>query len=138
VGGELRPGDPSYADVLNHGNDMLEYGDMSRLKTLTTSYLRERHPELITAVESAFSGIVPSYELDSRARVDVFHFICAQLYDSRGRTAVLKNQAQAQRAVTAVVALFDTLNAESAQLETYLLAHGLVKSNVAAPISTGF
>ncbi|MBI3181917.1 MAG: hypothetical protein HYZ28_07210 [Myxococcales bacterium] len=34
--GQLRPGDPSYADVLNHGNDMQEYPDMARLKTLTT------------------------------------------------------------------------------------------------------
>jgi len=40
--------------------------------------------------------------------------------------------------VTAVVTLFATLNAESAQFEAYVLAHGITKSNVAAPQSTGF
>jgi len=137
VGSELRPGEASYADVLNHGNDMQEYPDMSRLKILATNYLREKHPELITAVKDAFAGIVPESSLDQRARTDIFHFVCAQLYDTAGRSKNLHG-AQADRAVTAVTALFTTLTAESAQLEAYVLAHGIAKSNVAAPKSTGF
>jgi hypothetical protein len=137
VGNELRPGDPSYADVLNNGNDMQEYGDMARLKTLATDYLRENHPELVTAVQDAFVGIVPQSSLDFRARTDIFHFICAQLYDTQGRTANLRG-AQADRAIAAVTALFATLTAESAGFETYVLAHGITKSNVAAPKATGF
>ncbi len=138
VAGQLRPGEASYADVLNSGNDMQEYQDMARLKTLTTQYLRAYHPALVAELEASFAGIVPSSELDYRARADLFHFICAQLYDVRGRTAVLKDPARATRAVNAVVALFDALNANSAQLEAYLLANGITKSNVAAPKSTGY
>jgi hypothetical protein len=138
VGAQLRPGEASYADVLNNGNDMQEYADMARLKQLTTQYLRARHPALVAEVEAAFSGIVPTLELDSRARVDLFHFICAQLYDSRFRTSVLKDQARATRAINAVAAVFDALNANSADLEAFLLSKGLTKSDVPAPRSTGF
>jgi len=138
VGAELRPGEASYADVLNHGNDMQEYSDMAKLKQLTTQYLRQYHPEQIAAVEAAFAGIVPAAELDYRARADIFHYICAQLYDSRGRTAVLKNPGRGDAAVNAVVALIDTLQAESAQLEAFILSKGYVKSSVPAPKSTGF
>lgn len=137
VGNELRPGDPSYADVLNNGNDMQEYGDMARLKTLATNYLKARHPELITAVKDAFAGIVPDSSLDSRARTDIFHYVAAQLYDTAGRSKNLKG-AQADRAITAVTALVTTLATESTQFEAYLLAQGITKSNVAAPKSTGF
>ncbi len=138
VGNELRPGEPSYADVLNNGNDMQEYTDMARLKQLTTQYLRQYHPAEVAAVEAAFAGIVPASELDSRARADLFHFICAQLYDVRGRTAVLKNAGRGDAAVNAVVALIDVLHAESAQLEAFILSKGYVKSSVPAPKSTGF
>lgn len=138
VGTQLRPGEASYADVLNNGNDMQEYSDMARLKQLTTQYLRLYHPELITAVEAAFAGIVPSAELDSRARADIFHYICAQLYDSRGRTAVLKNAGRGDAAVNAVVALITTLETESAQLEAFIVSRGYPTSNVAAPKSTGY
>lgn len=138
VAGQLRPGEASYADVLNNGNDMQEYSDMASLKRLTTQYLREKHPALVAEVEASFAGIVPYSELDSRARADIFHYVCAQLYDGRGRTAVLKNQAQATRAVNAVAALFDALNANSAQFEAWLLTKGITKSNVPAPKSTGF
>lgn len=138
VGSQLRPGEPSYADVLNHGNDMQEYSDMARLKTLTSQYLRARHPELVAALEASFAGVVPYSELDYRARNDVFHYVCAQLYDSKGRTAVLRDQARANAVVDAVVAILDTLNAESTQLEAYLLSQGLSASNVPAETSTGY
>ncbi|CAN5903739.1 hypothetical protein BH11MYX3_BH11MYX3_21440 [soil metagenome] len=137
VGNELRPGEASYADVLNNGNDMQEYGDMSRLKLLATNYLKAKHPELIAAVKDAFVGIVPETSLDQRARTDIFHFVAAQLYDTAGRSKNLKGL-QADRAVTAVTALIATLEAESTQFETYLLAQGLTKSSVPAPKSTGF
>ncbi len=53
VGSQLEPGDPSYADVLNNGNDMQEYPDMASLKQLATSYLLSTHPDLIAAVKAA-------------------------------------------------------------------------------------
>jgi hypothetical protein len=135
VGTELRPGDPSYADVLNGGADMQEYTDMSNLKVLATNYLREKHPAAVTAVENAFAAIVPKNQTDWRAQRDVFHFVCAELYDNR--IASLKGAA-ANTAIDAVVGLTDILRAEPAAFEAYILAHGYTKSSVPAPKSTGF
>ncbi len=137
VGGELRPGDPSYADILNEGKDLKELADMARLKLLATQYLQTARPSLVQAVQTAFAGIVPQNELDSRARTDIFHFIAAQLYDAQGRTAKLKGAA-ADAAVSAVAALIDALNRDSAQLEAFILKAGYVKSSTPAPKSTGF
>lgn len=137
VGNELRPGDPSYVDVLNGGNDMQEYPDMARLKTLTTTYLRQAQPAVVAEVEAALGGIIPTAELDARAKADIFHFITAQLYDNKGRTATLTG-AKATRAVTAVTKLIEALERDSAKLETYLLTQGITKSSVAAPKATGF
>ncbi|MDB4957501.1 MAG: hypothetical protein JWO36_5070 [Myxococcales bacterium] len=137
VGTELRPGDPSYADVLNGGNDMQEYPDMAQLKVLATSFLRQAHPQQVAAVEAAFAGVVPKNQLDFHAQQDVFHYITAQLYDAQGRTANLTG-ASADAAIAAVVALVDVLYTDSAGFEAYVLAHGITKSNVAAPKSTGF
>ena len=85
----------------------------------------------------AFAGVVPMIELDSRARSDIFHFITAQLYDSRGRTANLKGAA-ADAAINAVVALIDALGRDTVALEAFILKAGITKSNVAAPKATGF
>lgn len=137
VGGKLQPGEPSYADVLNHGNDMQEYSDMASLKTLASRYLKEKHPELVAAVEASFATVAPKNELDYRAQGDVFHYLCAELYDDKGRTATLKG-AKADAVVDAATALFDTLSHESVAFEDYVLAHGITKSNDPAPKSTGF
>lgn len=137
VGNQLRPGDASYADVLNSGNDLQEYPDMGRLKTLASDYLKEKHPELVTAVETAFAGVMPKAEADGRAKADIFHFICAELYDAKGRTASLTG-AKADAAVRAVTALFSALETEKATFEAYILAHGITKSSTPAPRSTGF
>lgn len=137
VGDELRPGDPSYVDVLNGGNDMQEYPDMARLKTLATKFLREKHAPVVAEVEAAFAAVIPAAELDSRARQDIFHFITAQLYDNEGRMAALTG-AKADRAVAAVVELVRTLERDSANLEAYVLANGITKSNAPAPKATGF
>ena len=137
VGSQLKPGDPSYADVLNGGNDMQEYGDMATLKTLASRYLKEKRPELIVAVEAAFASVVPKIELDYRAQSDVFHFLCAQLYDAKGRTANLKG-ASADAAINAATALFDALSHDTLAFEAYVLAHGITKANDPAPKSTGF
>lgn len=137
VGSQLRPGEASYADVLNNGNDMQEYGDMARLKQLATRFLNERHAAKVAAVKAAFVGIVPDSSLDSRARADIFHYISAQLYDTQGRSKNLRG-AQADQAVTAVVDLLATLRADSAAFEAYILANGISKSNEPAPKSTGF
>ena len=137
VGTQLRPGDASYADVLNSGNDLQEYPDMARLKTLASDYLKAQHADLVTAVETAFAGVMPKTEADSRAKADIFHFICAELYDSKGRTASLTG-AKADAAVRAVTALFQTLETEKTAFEAYVLAHGITKSSTPAPKSTGF
>jgi len=110
---------------------------MANLKRLATSFLRAEHPAIIDEVEAAFANIVPKSELPERALQDIFHFITAQLYDPLGRTANLQGAA-ANRAVNAVVAVFDTLSSDSAGFEAYVLAHGYSKSSVAAPKATGF
>lgn len=137
VGSELRPGEASYADVLNNGNDMQEYMDMARLKLLATNYLRAYHADLVANVKSAFAGIVPDSSLDSRARNDIFHYVGAQLYDAQGRSKNL-TVANADKAIDAVTALITTLAAEKAQFESYILSQGYVKSSTPAPKSTGF
>lgn len=137
VGSQLRPGDASYADVLNSGNDLQEYPDMARLKTLASDFLKEKHPDLITAVETAFAGVMPKAEADSRAKADIFHFICAELYDAKGRTASLTGT-KADTAVRTVTALFQALETDKAAFEAYILAHGVTRSSTPAPRSTGF
>jgi hypothetical protein len=137
VGSQLEPGDPSYADVLNGGNDMQEYQDMATLKQLATSFLNEKHPDLVANVKDAFANIVPPSELDWRAQNDIFHFIGQQLYDSSDRQAALTGAA-ADRAVDAVTALLDGLRSDSAGFEAYILARGYTKSSSPAPKSTGF
>lgn len=137
VGNTLVPGEASYADVLNHGNDMQEYQDMARLKQLASNFLSERHAPEVAAVKAAFAGIVPDSALDSRARADIFHYIAAQLYDTQGRSKNLRG-AQADQAITAVSDLFAVLRSDSAAFEAFVLANGVTKSNVAAPKSTGF
>ena len=137
VGNELKPGDPSYADVLNSGNDLQEYPDMGKLKKLASDFLRSAHAAEVAEVEAAFADVVPTAELDSRAKSDIFHFVCAQLYDTDGRMKVLTGT-KADRAVRAVVALFDKLDSDSAAFESYILSHGVTKSNEPAPKATGF
>lgn len=137
VGSQLRPGDPSYADVLNHGNDMQEYADMSNLKVLATNYLREKHPSRVSDVEAAFANVIPKSQLDYRAQKDVFHFVTAQLYDVQGRTKNLTG-ASADAAIESVSALLDALRDDSVQFEAYILSKGYTKSNEPAPKSSGY
>jgi len=137
VGNQLEPGDPSYADVLNGGNDMQEYPDMATLKQLATQFLTEKHGDAVAAVKNAFAGVVPASELDWRAQNDIFHFIGQQLYDDQGRQAALTGIA-ADRAVAAVTAMLDLLRTDSANFEAYIVAHGYTKANTPAPKSTGF
>lgn len=137
VGNQLEPGDPSYADVLNGGNDMQEYPDMARLKQLATQFLNAKHPDLVANVKTAFGSVVPVNELDWRAQNDIFHFVGQQLYDNQGREASLKG-ASADRAVAAVTAMLDALRSDSASFEAYILSQGVTKANTPAPKSTGF
>jgi hypothetical protein len=132
VGTELRPGDASYADVLNDGKDMQEYRDMAYLEYLAGSYLLAAHPSAVHAVTGAFAGVVPLSELDERAKRDVFHFVLSELFDAQGRAKNLTPDA-AQRATSGMGVLFDLLRQESAQLETYILQHGFTKSSEHAP-----
>lgn len=132
VGTELRPGDGSYADVLNDGKDMQEYRDMAYLEYLAGSYLLSAHPSAVHAVTDAFAGVVPYAELDERGKRDVFHFVLAQLFDTQGRAKNLTADA-ARRATNGMGVLFDLLRQESAQLETYILQNGFTKSSEHAP-----
>jgi hypothetical protein len=135
VGTELRPGDPSYADVLNNGGDMQEYPDMSALKVLATNYLRAKHADLIASVEKAFAVVAPKSALDSTTWSDEFRFVTAELYDANIGKLV---GASADQAIDAVVALTDALAKESSAFEAFVLASGYTKSSVPAPQSTGF
>jgi len=137
VGTQLQPGEASYADVLNGGNDMQEYPDMSKLKQLATSYLTSTHPELIAAVKSNFNW-VPANELDFRATGDIFHYVGSHLYDAQARWGTGFTGAKADAAIASVVALLDTLNAESSQFEQFILTQGITKSTTPAPKSQGF
>lgn len=137
VGAELRPGDPSYADVLNSGNDLQEYQDMAKLKKLATDYLRASHAAVVTELEASLADIVPTAELDSRAKADVFHLICANMYDRAGRMEGL-TAAKADRINRAVAALVQRLGDNAAGFEAYILAHGITKSSEPAPKATGF
>jgi hypothetical protein len=137
VGSQLRPGEASYADVLNNGNDMQEYSDMANLKTLATQYLREKHASKVLDVEMAFANVIPKSQLDYRAQKDIFHFITAQLYDAQGRTKNLTG-ASADAAVESVSALLAALRAESEPFEAYILSKGYTKSNEPAARSTGY
>ena len=107
------------------------------IKQLASRFLTEKHPAEVAAVKAAFVGIVPYSALDSRARVDLFHYISAQLYDTQGRSKNLRG-AQADQAITAVSNLLAVLRSDSAAFEAFILANGITKSNVAAPVSTGF
>lgn len=135
VGSQLRPGDPSYVDVLNGGNDMQEYTDMAKLKTLTTKWLRQAHPAVVAEVEAAFAGVISIADADTRAKNDIFHYITGQFYTDK--SAALRGAA-ADRAVTAVTKLIETITRDSAALETFLLSQGITKSNQPAPKATGF
>ena len=137
VDGELRPGDASYADVLNGGNDMQEFPDIAELKGKATAWLRSAHPAVVAEVEAAFAGVVPVADLPSQTEGDIFHFICAQLYDSEDRSEGI-TATQARRINAAVAALFTALRDDSAAFEAYLLGNGLTASNQPAERATGF
>jgi hypothetical protein len=134
---KLQPGEGSYADVLNGGGDMQEFGDMAKLKQLATQFLREKHLDVVTKVEQAFAGVVPMAEVGPRGQADIFHFVTSQFYDAQGRTASLKGEA-ADNAINAVVALIDTLKADSKAFEDFIVQRGITKVNDPAPKSTGF
>jgi len=136
VGSQLLPGDPSYADVLNGGNDMQEYPDMARLKQLATSFLVRYHPDVVNNLYTAFATIVPKTQADFRAQSDIFHYVAQQFY-SPAATPRLTG-AVADNGIAAAAALFDTLNADSANFEAYVLQNGITQANTPAPKSTGF
>ncbi len=107
---------------------------MAKLKQLATAYLTAKHPELIANVKAAFNW-VPSTELDYRASSDIFHYIGSHLYDEHARWST---SLKADAAIASVVALLDTLNAESADFEAFILTQGIAKAATPAPKSMGF
>jgi hypothetical protein len=134
---KLQPGEGSYADVLNGGNDMQEFGDMAKLKQLATQFLREKHLDVVTNVQNAFASVVPANEASLRAQQNIFAYVAEQIYDNKGRAANLKGEA-VDKAIDAVVALIDTLKADSKAFEEFIVARGVTKVNDPAPKSTGF
>ncbi|MCK6533723.1 MAG: hypothetical protein L6Q84_12205 [Polyangiaceae bacterium] len=137
VGNQLRPGEASYGDVLNNGNDMQEYPDLAKLKQLATKYLTAKHPTVVAAVKAAYKNVVPESQLNYNAKNDVFHWITSQLYGTNEQLDALKGAA-ADPAIESVVKLIQTLEDNSADFEAYILTQGITKSNEPAPISTGF
>jgi hypothetical protein len=145
-GGKLRPGDPSYFDTLNGGadalhggkkggNDMQEGPGMGVLKQLTTEWLRSRSPALVAAVEASLASVVPAAEIASRAKADIFHFMCENFYDSRMKNL---STVQATAVVEAGMALMDKIASDSKDLEAFILTKGITKSNAWAPRASGF
>ena len=108
---------------------------MSALKVLATSYLKSKHADLVSNVETAFAVVAPKSALDWTSQSDEFHLVTAELYNANIRN--LKGTA-ADKAIDATVALTDTLAKESSAFEAYILASGYTKSSVPAPKSTGF
>ena len=105
---------------------------------LATAYLASKHPELSPPSKDAFAAIVPEGELDYRAQNDIFHFVCAQLYDAKGRTANLMG-ASADAAVTSVTALLDALSARTRRASRRTSSRtGSRRATTPAPKSTGF
>jgi hypothetical protein len=147
-GPTLRPGEPSYFDVLNGadnvleggkkgGNDMQEHGGMNTLKVLTTKWLRAKHPALVARVEKSLAKVVPAAEIaaDYDSKVDLFDMMCQNFYDRRMANL---NAAERTEVVNAGLALMAAIRANSRDLEAFILANGVKKSTEWAPRASGF
>lgn len=145
-GAKLCPGDPSYFDSLNGGedalhsgkkggNDMQEGPGMALLKQLTSEWLRSRSPELVNAVEASLATVVPAAEISSRAKADIFHFMCENFYDGRMKGL---SSGQAVAVVDAGMALMTKISSDSKDLEVFILGKGVTKSKDWAPRASGF
>ena len=147
-GPTLRPGDPSYFDVLNGaddvlqggkkgGNDMQEHGGMNTLKVLTTKWLRERHAGLVARVEASLATVVPAEEVaaDYDSKDDLFDMMCQNFYDRR-----MANLSAEQRTevVEAGLAIMAVIREQSRDLEAFILANGVTASTDWAPRASGF
>ncbi|MGE0869183.1 MAG: hypothetical protein AB7P03_11490 [Kofleriaceae bacterium] len=141
--GQLRPGDGSYMDVDNNGNDLQEGYSTGVLKKYASDYLSATHPELIAELKASIRG-VPGNSVGDQAKYDVFHYLLRQIYDTKRRNDGITG-AEADRVVDAAVALIATLQQESEQFEQFILTHPahdgapmITKSNDPAPRSSGF
>lgn len=145
-GPTLRPGDPSYFDVLNGaddvltggkkgGNDMRESGGMNTMKVLTTKWLREKHAGLVTRLEASLAKVVPATEVDHESQEDLFDLMCQNFYDRRMANL---DAAERTEVVDAGLAIMAAINAGSRDLEAFILANGVTKSTDWAPRASGF
>jgi hypothetical protein len=147
-GPELRPGECSYFDTLNGaddvlagegisgGNDFQEGRGMSTLRRLTTKWLREKHPQLVTAAEQSVAMFIPQDELASRSKEDVFHLLCENFFEHERFSRV--TPAQGRKIITSAMALVQTIREQSRDLEAFILANGVTKSTEWAPRASGF
>jgi hypothetical protein len=147
-GPELRPGDCSYFDVLNGADDVLEgagtrggddfqeRGGMGTIRTLTTKWLRAKHPALVTAAEQSVAPFIPAAELSSRSKEDVFHLLCENFFDAPRFSKV--TPAQGEKIIKAGLALLEKIKAESRDLEKFILENGVKASDEWAPRASGF
>ena len=131
----LNPGEPSYFNVLNGGNDMQEVGGMATQKQLTTQWLQAKHPDMVARIKASLAGIVPEGELTDLAQKDVFHFLCQNFYDDRIASLTT---AQANEVVAAGSAVMDVIGAEASDLEQFILANGVTASDTPAPRVANF
>lgn len=147
-GYELRPGNAAYFDVMNGaddvlagegtagGNDFQESGGMEPLSRLTTKWLEAKHPALCTELKASLAMFIPEAELGYRSKEDLFHRLVENFFDAARFSKV--TPAQGDRIIKAALALVAKINEQSRDLEAFILANDVTKSEKWAPRASGF
>ncbi len=140
-GPELRPGTPSYIDVMNGAENALEGGhagggdcqvsDMYLLEELTTKWLRAEHADVIDRLEKKLSFFAYTPGNDN-----LFSSMTTTFYDNANFSKVTAGQADA--ITEAAMEVFKTIRKDSRALEKFILANGVKKSDEWAPRAYGF
>ncbi len=140
-GPELRPGTPSYIDIMNGAENALEggfqgggdcqVGDMYLLEELTTKWLRAEHKAVIDRLEKDLAAF--GYE---KGNDNLFSAMTYVFYDNEKFSKVTPSQAD--EIVEAGLEMFRTIRKNSKKLEKFILANGVKKSEEWAPRASGF
>ena len=140
-GPELRPGTPSYIDILNGAENALEGGfsgggdcqvyGMSPMEELTTKWLRAEHAAVIDRLEKRLAPF--GYE---KGTENLFSAMTITFYDSARFSKV--STSEADEIVEAGMEMFRTIRKDSRKLEKFMLANGVKKVSDWAPRASGF
>lgn len=141
IDGQLRPGTPSYIDVLNGadnalegghrgGNDCQVYG-MSEMEEHTTAWLRKDHAAEINRLEKALQPFAYT-----PGNSNMFEGMTITFFDNANFSKV--TQAQASEITEAAMAVFRVIKSDSRKLEAHMLANGVTKGSEWAPRASGF